>query len=53
MTTQSISEILALYNDRAPLSEASTIPAPWYVDPRVAELESDNARVHVPRSGNG
>jgi choline monooxygenase len=42
MTTQSISEILALYNDRAPLSEASTIPAPWYVDPRVAELESDN-----------
>jgi choline monooxygenase len=40
--TQSISEILALYNDRAPLSEASTIPAAWYVDARVAELESDN-----------
>jgi choline monooxygenase len=42
MTTQSISEILALYNDRAPLSEASTIPAAWYVDAGVAELESDN-----------
>jgi len=35
----SVEEILASYNDRAPLSEASTIPAPWYVDPRVAELE--------------
>jgi choline monooxygenase len=42
MTMQSISEILALYNDRAPLSEASTIPAAWYVDAGVAELESDN-----------
>jgi choline monooxygenase len=36
----SIKDILALYNDRAPLAEASTIPAPWYVDPRVAELEA-------------
>jgi choline monooxygenase len=35
----SISQILLLYDDRAPLSEASTIPAPWYVDPRIAELE--------------
>ena len=35
----SVEEILASYNDRAPLSEASTIPAPWYVDPRIAELE--------------
>jgi choline monooxygenase len=37
---QSIEAILASYNDKAPLSEASTIPAPWYVDPRIAELES-------------
>jgi choline monooxygenase len=37
---QSIEAILAAYNDQAPLSEASTIPAPWYVDPRIAELES-------------
>jgi len=36
----SVEEILASYNDRAPLSEASTIPAPWYVDPRIAELEN-------------
>jgi choline monooxygenase len=35
----SVEQILASYNDRASLSEASTIPAPWYVDPRIAELE--------------
>src|SRR5437879_7828759 len=38
----SIDHILSLYNDRAPLAEASTIPAPWYVDPRIAELERLN-----------
>jgi len=38
----SIETILASYNDRAPLAEASTIPAPWYVDPRIAELERMN-----------
>ncbi len=36
----SVEEILASYNDKVPLSEASTIPAPWYVDPRIAELET-------------
>src|SRR5580698_10095471 len=36
----SIKDILALYNDQAPLAEASTIPAPWYVDPRIADLEA-------------
>ena len=36
----SVEEILASYDDKAPLSEASTIPAPWYVDPRIAELEN-------------
>jgi len=40
--TQGIAEILALYNDRAPLAEASTIPSPWYVDTRVADLELEN-----------
>jgi phenylpropionate dioxygenase-like ring-hydroxylating dioxygenase large terminal subunit len=35
----SIQEILASYDDRASLAEALTIPAPWYVDPRIAELE--------------
>src|ERR1700691_1142655 len=35
----SIENILATYDDRAPLSQASTIPATWYTDPRIAELE--------------
>jgi choline monooxygenase len=38
----SLEQILSSYNDRSPLSEASTIPASWYVDPRVAELERFN-----------
>jgi choline monooxygenase len=32
--------ILASYDPNAPLAEASTIPAPWYVDSRIAELEA-------------
>jgi choline monooxygenase len=36
----SVDQILASYNDKAPLSEASTIPGPWYVDPRIAQLEA-------------
>ena len=35
----SIREVLATYNDRAPLAEAATIPAPWYTDHRIATLE--------------
>jgi len=35
----SVGQILAGYDDKAPLSQAHTIPAPWYVDPRIAELE--------------
>ena len=38
----SIEQILSSYNDRASLSQASTIPAAWYVDPRIAELERVN-----------
>jgi choline monooxygenase len=34
-----VEEILARYDEHAPLAEASTIPAPWYVDQRIAELE--------------
>lgn len=41
--TLSVEQILANYDDRAPLSEAATIPAPWYVDPRIAELERQTA----------
>jgi len=36
----SVEQILASYNDKATLSEASTIPGPWYVDARIAELEA-------------
>ena len=36
----SVEDILASYDDRAPLSNAFTIPAPWYVDSRIADLES-------------
>jgi choline monooxygenase len=32
-------EILAWYDPRAPLAEARTIPAPFYTDPRLHELE--------------
>src|SRR6202162_6168547 len=38
----SLDQVLSSYDDRAPLSQASTIPAAWYVDPRVAELERLN-----------
>jgi choline monooxygenase len=38
----SIQQILSSYDDRAPLAEASTIPAPWYTDHRIAELERRN-----------
>src|SRR3989442_5203093 len=34
-----LKRILDLYDPSAPLAQASTIPAPWYVDARVAELE--------------
>jgi choline monooxygenase len=36
----SMEKILASYDANAPLAEASTIPAPWYVDSRIAELEA-------------
>ena len=39
MIDSSVEQILSSYNDKAPLSHAFTIPAPWYVDPRIAELE--------------
>ena len=35
----SLDQILADYDDQAPLTLASTIPAPWYTDPAVAALE--------------
>src|ERR1700681_4180462 len=40
ITAAPIKNILAAYDEKAPLSEASTIPAAWYVDSRIAELEA-------------
>ncbi len=39
MARLSVSEIISAYNPAAPLPEAWTLPAPWYVDPRVLDLE--------------
>ena len=39
---KSVQEILASYNANARLAEAHTIPAPWYTDSRIAELERLN-----------
>ncbi|MGB7553228.1 MAG: aromatic ring-hydroxylating dioxygenase subunit alpha, partial [Candidatus Korobacteraceae bacterium] len=38
----SLHDILASYDDQSPLDHAHTIPASWYVDARVAELERQN-----------
>ncbi|MGC1968358.1 MAG: aromatic ring-hydroxylating dioxygenase subunit alpha [Candidatus Acidiferrales bacterium] len=37
-----LKEILASYNAAAALPDAHTIPASWYTDPRVAQLELQN-----------
>ena len=37
-----LKEILASYNAAAALQDAYTIPAPWYTDARIAELELQN-----------
>src|SRR6202790_5485069 len=39
---RNIHDILNLYNPNDPLERASTIPAPWYRDPRIEELERTN-----------
>jgi len=36
---RSLEDILESYDSSLPLREASTIPGPWYVDRRIAELE--------------
>ncbi len=42
MHERTVREILNLYNPVNPLENASTIPAPWYFDPRIAQLERDS-----------
>jgi choline monooxygenase len=39
MTERTIRDILNLYNPNDPLERAFTIPAPWYFDTRIAQLE--------------
>ncbi|HKV23349.1 MAG TPA: aromatic ring-hydroxylating dioxygenase subunit alpha [Candidatus Acidoferrum sp.] len=36
---RNLRDIINLYHPQDPIEEASTIPAPWYFDPRIAELE--------------
>jgi choline monooxygenase len=42
MYQRSVSEILNLYNPEAPLEKAHTIPAPWYFDKRIEQLERNS-----------
>jgi choline monooxygenase len=39
---ESFVELLNLYKSEAPLEEAFTIPAPWYLDARIEEAERDH-----------
>jgi choline monooxygenase len=42
MSERSIREVLNLYNPADRLEKAYTIPAPWYFDTRLAQLERDS-----------
>jgi choline monooxygenase len=42
MGERSIREVLDLYNPADPLEKAWTIPAPWYFDTRIAQLERNS-----------
>ncbi len=43
----SLEQILSSYDEHKPLPEASTIPASWYIDPRIAELERCSVFSHT------
>jgi choline monooxygenase len=38
---ESLSDVLGLYDEGAPLEYAYTIPSAWYLDPRIGRLERD------------
>jgi choline monooxygenase len=38
---ESVANVLALYDEQAPLEQAYTIPAAWYINERIARLERD------------
>lgn len=43
---RSVSSLLNLYRPEDPLEKASTIPSPWYFDPRIARLENERVFAH-------
>jgi len=44
---RSLNSLLNLYRPGDPLEHASTIPSPWYFDPRVAQLENERVFAHT------
>ena len=42
LTNHHVNSLLALYDETAPLEQAHTIPAPWYLDPAIAQLEHEH-----------
>jgi choline monooxygenase len=44
---RSIGSLLSLYRPENPLEKASTIPSPWYFDPRIARLENERVFAHT------
>jgi choline monooxygenase len=42
MIERSVRDVLNLYNPADPLEKAFTIPAPWYFDKRIEQLERDS-----------
>jgi choline monooxygenase len=44
---RSIGSLLNLYRPENPLEKASTIPSPWYFDPRIARLEIERVFAHT------
>src|SRR5260370_42296035 len=43
----SVASLLNLYQPENPLEKASTIPSPWYFDPRIARLENEHVFAHT------
>src|SRR4029453_9441672 len=44
---RSVTSLLNLYRPDDPLEKASTIPSPWYFDPRIALLENERVFAHT------
>jgi choline monooxygenase len=44
---RSVASLLNIYQPSDPLEKASTIPSPWYFDPRIARLEGEKVFAHT------